>query len=104
MANQADEDESKPIGVVHFNNPKLLEGLDEEDDLFGYDMSQESTDPQLMGGIMIKEEARILGSKLRRLSNDEIGVTSMQVRMLKKDVCASQSQLNCQTVKLFSCD
>ena len=85
---QKEGDGSNPIGVVHFNNPKLLEGLDKEDDDFGYDMSQESTSPQLMGGIAIREEARILGKKLRKLSNVEIGVTSMQVCLLHAYTCS----------------
>ena len=69
-------------GIVHFNNPKLLmeaESSDAEDARGVYDTTQETVDPRKIGGIYIKTEARRLGSKLRMLSNQEIGVTAMQV-------------------------
>ena len=73
---------SSHSGMVHFNNPKLLKGADKAlngGDGYAFDTRQEAVDPRKMGGIRIENEARRLSSKLRRLSNNEIGVTAMQV-------------------------
>ena len=68
-------------GTVLFNNPKLLpqnakEGQDALDD---FDRTQETFNPQMMGGVNIMQEAETLRDKLRDLSNTEMGVLSMQV-------------------------
>ena len=73
---------SHNIGIVHFNNPKLLPSDAEVDDSrYVFDTSQEDVDPRRMGGIHIREEARKLAFKFNKLSNEEIGVTAMQVCM-----------------------
>ena len=68
-------------GTVLFNNPKLLpkSAKDESGNEYGFDRTQQSTDPKMMGGIHIQREAERLGDRLRELSNIEIGVLSMQV-------------------------
>lgn len=70
---------------VHFNNPKLLMATQlegNEDDEGAYDTTEDTVDPKKIGGVLIKEEAKKLGSKLRVLSNEEIGVMDMQVKSL----------------------
>ena len=66
-------------GRVHFNNPKLLSDLVKNDDA-EYTISnlEEKANPRQMGGIVIDDEASVLGSKLTVLSNIEIGATTMQ--------------------------
>ena len=80
-------EEQKPVrhashksGVVHFNNPKLFSDLVKSSDT-EYTVSnvEEKANPRQIGGIVIGDESRFLGSKLRMLGNNEIGVTTMQV-------------------------
>ena len=75
---------SRSAPVVHFNNPRLLprdlhEEDEEEDDEFAFDVTQEDPDPLKLGGISIKNEAKKFALRFRKLSNEEIGVTEMQV-------------------------
>ena len=89
LAQQGSEQEedqySSAIVHLNFNNPSLLEsgrsnGNDENGD-GSYDTSQLALDPRNIGGILIGEEANKLGSKFRGLSNSEMGVLNMQVRV-----------------------
>lgn len=81
------------VGVVHFNNPKLLPSDFDASERYVFDLSQEEADPRQMGGIHIREEARKLALKFRKLSNEEIGVTAMQVGNLVFRNCAFLFQL-----------
>jgi len=68
--------------IIHFNNPKLLPGgqsFMNEDDTSEIDTTQDDSDPLKLGGLNIRDEARRFSVKLRTLSNEEIGVTAMQV-------------------------
>ena len=60
-----------------FTKVKPQETID--DVLYDFDTSQEDPDPLKLGGISISEEAKKLSLKLRQISNDEIGVTTIQV-------------------------
>ena len=67
-------------GVVHFNNPKLLQELEkslEESSLFN--RTQRPVDRNKFGGIFLQNFASSLGHSLRMLAINEMGVTSMQV-------------------------
>ena len=69
--------------LLHLSQPKIVSHRDidfELSDGYSFDVEQEPTYPRQMGGINIKEEARKLATKLRILSNEEMGITSMQVR------------------------
>ncbi len=68
------------LGRVHFNNPKLLSDLVKNADT-EYTISnlEEKANPRQIGGIVIDDEASVIGSKLTVLSNNEIGATTMQV-------------------------
>ncbi|XP_064624547.1 VWFA and cache domain-containing protein 1-like isoform X2 [Lineus longissimus] len=68
-------------GMVHFNNPKLLKDADRDlwtDDDWLKDRRQENLDPKKIGGIIITKEARRLSLKLKKITNEELGVTAMQ--------------------------
>lgn len=74
-------------GTVLFNNPKLLpqNTKDGQDGMFDFDRSQETFNPNIMGGVNIQREALTLGDRLRDLSNTEMGVLSMQVTLISCD-------------------
>lgn len=63
---------------VRFNNPALLSS-DVDSAPFPFDTTQEDPDPLKLGGIRLRDEAKKFAVRLRRLSNDEIGITTMQV-------------------------
>jgi hypothetical protein len=88
------DDEIDSIGIVHFNNPRLLPSDVEVPDRYTFDATQENTDPSRMGGIHLKEEARKLGLKFQKLANEEAGVTAMQVG-------AVSSCLKCSVFHLY---
>ncbi len=48
------------------------------------DNRQESVSPKQLGGIVIQAESEKLSAGLRWLSNDEIGITNMQVIVVEK--------------------
>ena len=81
--NSDDADTKKAFnqGTVLFNNPKLLpqNAKEGQDALYDFDRTQETFNPQMMGGVNIQQEAETLRDKLRDLSNTEMGVLSMQV-------------------------
>lgn len=52
------------------------------DDGYSPDTRQETPNPTVFGGIKIEHEARKLSARLRWLSNEEIGITKMQVCMI----------------------
>lgn len=52
------------------------------DDGYFPDARQEPPDPSVLGGIRIEHEAQKLSARLRWLSNEEIGITKMQVMVL----------------------
>ncbi|ELT96784.1 hypothetical protein CAPTEDRAFT_205113 [Capitella teleta] len=72
------EDKMESVGIVHFNNPRLLPSDVEVPERYVFDTTQEDSDPRRMGGIHLREEARKLALKFRKLSNEEVGVTAMQ--------------------------
>ncbi len=79
---EGDKQIPQAAGIVHFNNPKLLENLNNQNDkdgIYMFDTSQEAVDPKKMGGIVIQQEAENFAYKFRMLSNEEVGVTAMQV-------------------------
>ena len=63
---------------VRFNNPALLSS-DGDSAPFPFDTTQEDPDPLKLGGIRLRDEAKQFAVRLRRLSNEEIGITTMQV-------------------------
>ncbi len=66
--------------MVHFNNPKLFEGQwDVDYDDYSVDSAQERLSSEHFGGMDIEREAKKLAYKLRLLSNEEVGVTQLQV-------------------------
>lgn len=69
-------------GSLKFNNPKLLDslGLESLEESFTDIHEQESAEKerQFLGGILIEDAARHLGSFVRKLSNDELRVSQMQ--------------------------
>ena len=75
---------AKPSSIV-FNNPKLLNNEEFDYDGYSLDSTQEEPDPKKLGGIVIQDEAMKLSSKLRTLSNAELGVMKMQVRKIQVD-------------------
>lgn len=50
------------------------------DESYYLDNRQVHVDPKQLGGIVIQDEAQKISAHLRWLSNEEIGVTKMQVR------------------------
>lgn len=46
------------------------------------DNKQEPVSPEMLGGIIIQHESQKLSARLRWLSNDEIGITNMQVGLI----------------------
>ena len=87
------EDNEKPkentgaqTGTIHFNNPKLLSELNSalfRGDGYFFDIhSQEAVDAKQMGGIVIQKEANRLAGRLRKMSNEEMAVTAMQVQYI----------------------
>lgn len=62
---------------VRFNNPALLSS-DGDSAPFPFDTTQEDPDPLKLGGIRLRDEAKQFAVRLRRLSNEEIGITTMQ--------------------------
>ena len=93
-------EEQKPVrhaphklGVVHFNNPKLLSDLVKSGDTeYTVSTMEEKANPSQIGGIVINDEATVLGSKLRLLANNEIGVTTMQVSCKRVDEVVSNTK------------
>lgn len=74
--------EQKPSSIV-FNNPKLLKNSkNKEYDGYIVESGQIIPDPQRFGGILIQDESHKLAIKLRSLSNQELGVSKMQVSRL----------------------
>ena len=68
--------------LIRIRTPKVVISSNdefEEGEGYVFGVEQEKASPRQMGGINIKDEARWLANKLRTLSNDEMGVTSMQV-------------------------
>jgi len=68
--------------LLQLSHPKIVIHGDVDFELgdgYSFDLDQEPAYPRQMGGINIKEEARKLATKLRILSNEEMGITSMQV-------------------------
>lgn len=45
------------------------------------DNKQDPVSPEMLGGIIIQHESQKLSARLRWLSNDEIGITNMQVSL-----------------------
>ena len=80
-SDDADAKKAFNQGTVLFNNPKLLpqNAKEGQDALHDFDRTQETFNPQMMGGVNIQREADTLRDKLRDLSNTEMGVLSMQV-------------------------
>ena len=50
-----------------------------EGDGYVTDHKQDPVSPEMLGGIIIQHESQDLSARLRWLSNDEIGITKMQV-------------------------
>lgn len=82
------EDEHKWIGPNFDDAGKIkLRNLDattdhrtfEFDDGYVTDNRQDPVSPEMLGGIIIQHESQKLSARLRWLSNDEIGITNMQV-------------------------
>jgi hypothetical protein len=48
------------------------------------DNKQDPVSPEMLGGIITQHESQKLAARLRWLSNDEIGITHMQVCCMKK--------------------
>ncbi len=95
---QSDERESEDRkefnqGTVLFNNPKLLpqNSNDGKDWAQDFDRTQEAFNPNIMGGVNILQEALTLGDKLRDLSNADMGVLSMQVRVQTR-ICSHRNE------------
>ena len=69
-------------GKVHLKHlgehGKSVPSLLNEDGYFA-DTRQEKPDPHVLGGVHIEHEAQKLSAQLRWLSNEEIGITNMQV-------------------------
>ena len=65
-------------------NVKNLDGTTDRrtfvDDVYVTDNKQDPVSPEMLGGIIIQHESQKLSARLRWLSNDEIGITNMQVR------------------------
>ncbi|KAI0241312.1 VWFA and cache domain-containing protein 1 [Lamellibrachia satsuma] len=110
-------EEQKPVrhashkpGIVHFNNPKLFSDLVKSSDS-EYTVSnvEEKANPRQIGGIVIVDESRFLGSKLRMLGNNEIGVTTMQriydtlqYTDFKQNLTSKVEEISGQLLKRFS--
>jgi hypothetical protein len=74
--------ENQLHSLLHIRRPKITVNKNddfEESEGYIFGVHQGSSSPGQMGGINIKNEARWLANKLRILSNEEMGVTSMQV-------------------------
>lgn len=73
-------EETSQSSTIYFNNPHLLKdqkaflgkGL-RNGPVFGY------SDVETIGGVYLQDEAHIIARHLRTISNEELGVTSMQV-------------------------
>jgi len=49
------------------------------------DNKQDPVSPEMLGGIIIQHESQKLSARLRWLSNDEIGITNMQVSLVSSE-------------------
>lgn len=63
---------------VRFSNPDMMSSDVGDGSSFPFDTTQEDADPLKLGGIRLREEAKKLSVRLRRLSNEEMGITTMQ--------------------------
>ena len=73
-------DEHEKVNVQH------LDGIGDRrkyvENPYSIDPQQDPVSPEMLGGIIIQHESQKLSAQLRWLSNDEIGITVMQVRCL----------------------
>lgn len=71
-------DDSRKIKLRNLDETTDRRTLDLDD---GYvtDNRQDPVNPEMLGGIIIQHESQKLSARLRWLSNDEIGITNMQV-------------------------
>lgn len=61
---------------------------------------QEAINPKDFGGIIIEHQAQRLSAHLRRLTNEEIGVTTMQVN-ININTCQFHNDMHAPSVSLF---
>lgn len=79
---------------VRFSNPDMMSSDVGDGSSFPFDTTQEDADPLKLGGIRLREEAKKLSARLRRLSNEEMGITTMQVRTNQKSLLVLFSRHN----------